>query len=106
MTDRKTKRATGDRQQATGNSEKQATGDRQQATGNGSHPEDLRRGADIARRLLAVCSPSRRPLVSARIWHPTQTLELLAGGGVRLSFACASLIPVRPSRPRAPRRSA
>jgi len=32
--------------------------------------------------------------VEGRLWHPTQTLEPLANGGLRLRFACPDLSPV------------
>ncbi|MDQ3340626.1 MAG: transcriptional regulator [Myxococcota bacterium] len=39
-------------------------------------------------------SAARAAFVRARIWHPTQTVEELPGGGLRLSFRCANLVPV------------
>jgi predicted DNA-binding transcriptional regulator YafY len=39
-------------------------------------------------------SAARAAFVRARIWHPTQIVDELPGGGVRLSFTCANLVPV------------
>ena len=45
-------------------------------------------------RVVVEFSAARAAFVRARVWHPTQTFEELADGGVRLAFSCASLIPV------------
>jgi len=37
---------------------------------------------------------AKRSLVLARTWHPTQRVDHLPDGGVRLEFQCASLAPV------------
>jgi predicted DNA-binding transcriptional regulator YafY len=39
-------------------------------------------------------SAERAAFVRARVWHPTQVFEELPDGRVRLTFTCASLIPV------------
>jgi predicted DNA-binding transcriptional regulator YafY len=39
-------------------------------------------------------SKAKAHLVAARVWHPTQRLEPLADGRVRLSFSCTNLAPV------------
>jgi predicted DNA-binding transcriptional regulator YafY len=39
-------------------------------------------------------SAARAAFVRARIWHPTQIIDELPGGGLRLSFRCANLVPV------------
>ena len=39
-------------------------------------------------------SAEKAAFVRARVWHPTQSFEELADHRVRLSFTCASLIPV------------
>ena len=56
---------------------KRATGDRQQATGNGSHPEDLRRGADAI--------------------EPTQLVEQVIAelDGARRNYGDASAVAMR-----------
>lgn len=45
-------------------------------------------------RIVIEFSAEKAAFVRARLWHPTQTFEDLADGRVRLSFCCASLIPV------------
>ncbi|TMQ04512.1 MAG: WYL domain-containing protein, partial [Deltaproteobacteria bacterium] len=45
-------------------------------------------------RVVVEFSAERAAFVRARVWHPTQTFEELADGRVRLTFTCASLIPV------------
>ena len=45
-------------------------------------------------QVVVEFSAARAALVRARIWHPTQTVEDLPGGGVRLTFTCANLVPV------------
>jgi predicted DNA-binding transcriptional regulator YafY len=39
-------------------------------------------------------SAARAAYVRARAWHPTQVVDELADGGVRLTFTCANLTPV------------
>jgi predicted DNA-binding transcriptional regulator YafY len=46
------------------------------------------------RRVVIEFSAAKAPFVRARIWHPSQSFEELPDGRVRLSFSCASLIPV------------
>jgi predicted DNA-binding transcriptional regulator YafY len=45
-------------------------------------------------RVVVEFSAARAAFVRARIWHPTQEIEELADGRVRLAFTCASLVPV------------
>jgi proteasome accessory factor B len=45
-------------------------------------------------RVVVEFSPERAAYVRARAWHPTQAFEELPDGRIRLSFTCASLIPV------------
>ena len=45
-------------------------------------------------RAVIEFSADKAAFVRARIWHPTQTFEELPDGRVRLTFTCASLIPV------------
>jgi predicted DNA-binding transcriptional regulator YafY len=45
-------------------------------------------------RVVVEFSAARAAFVRARIWHPTQVVDELADGRVRVSFACASLLPV------------
>lgn len=44
--------------------------------------------------MVIELSAARAELVRSRLWHPTQQLETLADGGVRLAFTCANLTPV------------
>jgi len=39
-------------------------------------------------------APRRPRSCAARVWHPTQTFEELSDQRVRLTFTCASMIPV------------
>jgi predicted DNA-binding transcriptional regulator YafY len=45
-------------------------------------------------RVVIEFSAAKSALVRSRVWHPTQAMEELADGRVRLSFTCASLIPI------------
>lgn len=45
-------------------------------------------------RVVVEFSAEKAAFVRARIWHPTQTVEELPDQRVRLTFSCASLIPV------------
>ena len=45
-------------------------------------------------RVVIEFSAEKAAYVRARVWHPTQTFEELADQRVRLTFTCASLIPV------------
>ena len=45
-------------------------------------------------RVVIEFSAAKAAFVRARVWHPTQTFDELPDGGVRLTFTCASLIPV------------
>jgi proteasome accessory factor B len=45
-------------------------------------------------RVVVEFSAEKAAFVRARVWHPTQTFEELADQRVRLTFTCASLIPV------------
>jgi WYL domain-containing protein len=45
-------------------------------------------------RVVIEFSAEKAAFVRARVWHPTQTFEELADQRVRLTFTCASLIPV------------
>jgi len=45
-------------------------------------------------RVVIEFSAAKAAFVRARVWHPTQTFEELDDQRVRLSFTCASLIPV------------
>jgi predicted DNA-binding transcriptional regulator YafY len=45
-------------------------------------------------RVVVEFSAERAAFVRARIWHPSQTFEELPDHRVRLTFTCASLIPV------------
>ena len=45
-------------------------------------------------RVVIEFSAERAAFVRARVWHPTQVFEELADQRVRLTFTCASLIPV------------
>jgi predicted DNA-binding transcriptional regulator YafY len=47
-----------------------------------------------ARRVVIEFSRDKAMLVSARQWHPTQELERLADGRLRVSFTCTNLAPV------------
>lgn len=47
-----------------------------------------------AQRVVVEFSAERAHLVAGRMWHPTQKLEKLPGGRLRLAFACANLVPV------------
>jgi len=45
-------------------------------------------------RVVVEFSAEKAAFVRARVWHPTQTFEELPDQRVRLTFSCASLIPV------------
>ena len=45
-------------------------------------------------RVVIEFSAEKAAFVRARVWHPTQTFEELPDQRVRLTFSCASLIPV------------
>lgn len=45
-------------------------------------------------RVVIEFSAEKAAFVRARVWHPTQTFEELADRRIRLTFTCASLIPV------------
>ena len=45
-------------------------------------------------RVVIEMSAARAELVRSRLWHPTQQLEELPDGRVRLAFTCANLTPV------------
>jgi predicted DNA-binding transcriptional regulator YafY len=46
-------------------------------------------------RLVVVeFSAVKAALVAGRTWHPTQVLERVAGGRIRLTFTCSNLAPV------------
>jgi len=45
-------------------------------------------------RVVIELSAARAELVRSRLWHPTQKLETLGDGRVRLAFSCANLTPV------------
>ena len=45
-------------------------------------------------RVVIEFSAAKAAFVRARVWHPTQTFEELPDQRVRLTFTCASLIPV------------
>jgi predicted DNA-binding transcriptional regulator YafY len=45
-------------------------------------------------RVVVEFSAEKAAFVRARVWHPTQTFEELPDHRVRLTFVCASLIPV------------
>jgi proteasome accessory factor B len=45
-------------------------------------------------RVVVEFSAEKAAFVRARVWHPTQTFEELPDQRVRLTFTCASLIPV------------
>jgi len=45
-------------------------------------------------RVVIEFSAAKAALVRARIWHPSQTIDELADGRIRLAFTCASLIPI------------
>lgn len=45
-------------------------------------------------RVVIEFSAAKAAFVRARVWHPTQTFEELEDHRVRLTFTCASLIPV------------
>jgi predicted DNA-binding transcriptional regulator YafY len=47
-----------------------------------------------AQQVVIEFSKAKAHLVAARLWHPTQTIESLADGRVRLTFSCANLAPV------------
>jgi proteasome accessory factor B len=47
-----------------------------------------------AHRVVVEFSAEKAAFVRARIWHPTQLFEELPDQRVRLTFTCASLIPV------------
>ena len=49
---------------------------------------------DPPERVVVEFAAARAAFVRARIWHPTQTVEELPDGGVRLSFTCGNLVPV------------
>jgi predicted DNA-binding transcriptional regulator YafY len=51
-------------------------------------------GAATPHRVVIEFSAERAAFVRARVWHPSQTFEELDDHRVRLSFTCASLIPV------------
>ena len=51
-------------------------------------------GDAVPHRVVIEFSAEKAAFVRARVWHPTQTFEELADQRVRLSFTCASLIPV------------
>jgi proteasome accessory factor B len=48
----------------------------------------------VPHRVVIEFSAEKAAFVRARVWHPTQTFEELPDQRVRLSFTCASLIPV------------
>jgi len=50
--------------------------------------------ASKAQRVVIEFTRDKAALVSARRWHPTQTIELNADGSVMLAFSCTNLIPV------------
>ncbi|HEX2692272.1 MAG TPA: WYL domain-containing protein [Kofleriaceae bacterium] len=45
-------------------------------------------------RVVVEFSAERAAFVRARVWHPTQIFEELSDRRVRLTFTCASLVPV------------
>jgi predicted DNA-binding transcriptional regulator YafY len=45
-------------------------------------------------RVVVEFSAEKAAFVRARVWHPTQTFEELLDQRIRLTFTCASLIPV------------
>jgi predicted DNA-binding transcriptional regulator YafY len=45
-------------------------------------------------RVVIEFSAEKAAFVRARVWHPTQTFEELPDRRIRLTFTCASLIPV------------
>jgi len=47
-----------------------------------------------AQEVVIEFSKDRAAYVRARIWHPSQHLDQLAGGAVRLTFTCVNLSPV------------
>jgi predicted DNA-binding transcriptional regulator YafY len=49
---------------------------------------------DEPQRVVIEFSKERAMYARARVWHPTQELEELPGGGVRFSFLCVDLTPV------------
>lgn len=51
-------------------------------------------GAREAQRVVVEFSREKAPFVEARRWHPSQTLERLGNGRVRLSFSVTNLTPV------------
>lgn len=51
-------------------------------------------GGAAPHRVVIEFSAERAAFVRARVWHPTQRFEELPDGRVRLTFSCASLIPV------------
>jgi predicted DNA-binding transcriptional regulator YafY len=46
------------------------------------------------KRVVIEFSRERAALARARVWHPTQQVEQLADGRVRLAFSCVSIVPV------------
>ena len=50
--------------------------------------------SDPPERVVVEFSAARAAFVRARIWHPTQTVEELPDGGLRLAFTCGNLVPV------------
>ena len=44
--------------------------------------------------MVVEFTAERAAFVRARVWHPSQTFDELPDGRVRLTFTCASLIPV------------
>jgi len=49
---------------------------------------------ELPTQVVVEFSAAKAAFVRARIWHPTQTVEELPDGGVRLTFTCANLVPV------------
>jgi predicted DNA-binding transcriptional regulator YafY len=47
-----------------------------------------------AQRVVIEFTREKAALVEARLWHPTQNIERLEGGAIRLSFTCTNLTPV------------